>query len=86
MDPSATLDLMANAYDVGDYPLAWECLANYREWRKKGGFEPQMGDKYANMYGKMLLVQIVVSAPTIAPETSASMSFVPIQATRQFLL
>jgi len=44
MDPKAALDSAESAIKAGDLEEAEEFLANYREWRRKGGFEPDGGD------------------------------------------
>ncbi len=44
MDPQAALDCAESAIEDGDLEEAEEFLANYREWRRKGGFAPEGGD------------------------------------------
>ena len=52
MDPQACLDAVESALTAAEQPGdntshiedAEEHLANYRAWRRKGGFEPPNGD------------------------------------------
>jgi len=52
MDPQACLDAVESAIKAAEMPGdntshiedAEEHLANYREWRRKGGFQPKGGD------------------------------------------
>lgn len=54
MDPQACLDRAALAISTGDMGEAQEALQDYRNWRERGGFEPEYcgtrglsGDVYA---------------------------------------
>jgi hypothetical protein len=51
LDPIACLRDCRDALDcaVPDYDFAAECLANYFEWRARGGFEPDGGDALASI-------------------------------------
>lgn len=44
MDPKACLDRVESAIEDRDWIEAREALADYRQWRSRGGFEPENGD------------------------------------------
>ncbi len=48
MDPQACLDLVYRYLCEKYYEDAQYALADYREWRRKGGFEPFYGDVIAD--------------------------------------
>lgn len=41
MDPKATLDAAIAAYEADDFPEALMRLADYFQWRMRGGFQPE---------------------------------------------
>jgi hypothetical protein len=56
MDPYKCLNDLREFVSSGYYSNARENLANYREWRKNGGFGPPGGDKIADDLEKRLNV------------------------------
>lgn len=42
MDPIALLLNAMNCLDDGDTDIAIDMIRNYRDWRAKGGFDPDM--------------------------------------------
>lgn len=54
MDPKETLRLARNAINDRDWEDARYLLAEYRQWRRRGGFQPKGGDKTATaLYARM---------------------------------
>lgn len=45
MDPKECLNRIQNALNSGDLTEASDALADYAEWRKRGGFEPMVEDE-----------------------------------------
>jgi hypothetical protein len=54
MDPKEALEMVQGALDDGEYDVASEYLGYYWEWRGKGGFEPEGGDRMANALARRL--------------------------------
>ncbi len=48
MDPFATLNAAIEALLAGDLDECSELLDNYFEWRKRGGFKPDLGSHDAD--------------------------------------
>jgi hypothetical protein len=55
MDPTACLQRARDAIDEGDFDEARDALASYREWRRRGGFEPDGGDQRGEEIERMLI-------------------------------
>lgn len=51
MDPSATLRNAQDLLDSGEYLAARSALQDYWEWRRRGGYEPPLGDATAKVIG-----------------------------------
>jgi hypothetical protein len=59
MDPEATLSLAADLFASGDYREALDALKDYDAWRRKGGFEPEGGDRRM----RALLKKVMAAGP-----------------------
>ena len=57
MDPEACLYRAYAAADEMDLDEANDALADYREWRSKGGFEPTHGDLRASALESWITMQ-----------------------------
>ena len=55
MDPVACLQRAHDALDDGNLDEARDLLASYRDWRRRGGFEPENGDQRADGLEQMLI-------------------------------
>ena len=55
MDPVACLQRAHDAIDAADFDEARDALASYRDWRRRGGFEPDGGDQRAGELEQMLM-------------------------------
>jgi hypothetical protein len=55
MDPAACLQLAYEAFNADDFDEARNTLASYRNWRRRGGFEPHGGDHRADELERMLI-------------------------------
>jgi hypothetical protein len=54
MDPKACLRRAATALADGDPSGAEAALDDFREWRRRGGFEPTGGDEAARLLGRLV--------------------------------
>ena len=55
MDPAACLQRAHDQLDDGNIDEARDALTSYREWRRRGGFEPEGGDQRADELEQMLI-------------------------------
>jgi hypothetical protein len=54
MDPGACLQRAASALADGDLDEAAAALADYGDWRRRGGYEPPAGDEGARLLGRLV--------------------------------
>ena len=55
MDPVACLQRAHDAIDAADFDEARDALASYRDWRRRGGFQPEGGDHRAGELEQILI-------------------------------
>ena len=55
MDPATCLQLANDAINADDFDEARNALASYRNWRRRGGFEPDGGDGRADELERTLI-------------------------------
>lgn len=51
MDPEECLNRIQHALNSGDLAEARDAIGDYREWRRKGGFEPAVGSGEERLMG-----------------------------------
>lgn len=68
MDPFACLDSAQLAFDDDDYTQALGLLADYFEWRLKGGFQPDGGDEKALKLQRLTCDTLDMDHPRVTVE------------------